>query len=94
MKGDPNMKQYNVVLSNDSCIFDSFDGFDTIDEAIEFAIGRGGRYVIQLDAGNAEAWESIRITYDCETKTFSHYDGWEWVNIKPEEIKKYINRYI
>lgn len=88
------MKKYNVSLSNDSCIFDSFEGFDTIEEAIEFSIGRGGRYVIQLDAGKSEEGESISIAYDSDNDTFSHYNGWEWVNIKPEEIKKYINLYI
>ena len=88
------MKKYNVWLSNNSCIFDSFEGFDSLDDALEFSTGRGGQYLIQLDAGNADEGEDITLSYDCDTKTYSHYNGWEWKEIKPENVKKYINRYI
>ena len=88
------MRKYNVTLSNNSCIFDSFEGFESIEDALEFSIGRGGRYVIQLDAGKAEEGESISIAYDSDAETFSHYNGWEWVNINPKNIKKYISRYV
>ena len=42
--------KYEVSLSNDSCIFDSEIGFDTIEEAIEWGLGRGHRYVLQVGA--------------------------------------------
>lgn len=41
---------YEVSLSNDSCIFDSEIGFDTIEEAIEWGLGRGPHYVLQIGA--------------------------------------------
>lgn len=42
--------KYEVSLSNDSCIFDSEIGFDTIAEAIEWGLGRGPHYVLQIGA--------------------------------------------
>ncbi|MEI3123229.1 MAG: hypothetical protein V8S81_05425 [Oscillospiraceae bacterium] len=42
--------KYEVCLSNDSCIFDSEIGFDTIAEAIEWGLGRGPRYVLHVGA--------------------------------------------
>lgn len=42
--------KYEVSLSNDSCIFDSEIGFDTIEEAIEWGLGRGHRYVLHVGA--------------------------------------------
>lgn len=88
------MKKYNVALSNDSCIFDSFEGFDTIEEAIEFSIGRGGRYVIQLDAGKAEEGEFLNLSYDSDSGMFSHYGYSGLIEIKPEDVKKYVRQYI
>ena len=88
------MRKYNVALSNDSCIFDEASGFDSIFDVIQWASGRGGRYVIQLDAGKAEQGESISIAYDSDTKSFSHYDGWEFVAIPADKLEAYIRQYI
>ena len=43
--------KYAVTLNNDSTIFDSRDGFDTLREAVEWALGRGSKYNIQIDDG-------------------------------------------
>lgn len=45
-----NIMKYEVCLSNDSCIFDSETGFDTIEEAIKWGLNRGNRYVLQIGA--------------------------------------------
>lgn len=45
-----NIMKYEVCLSNDSCIFDSEIGFDTIKEAIEWGLNRGKRYVLHVGA--------------------------------------------
>lgn len=47
--------KYEVCLSNDSCIFDSEVGFDTIAEAIEWGLGRGHRYVLHIGAQDSGA---------------------------------------
>nr|DAM02626.1 MAG TPA: hypothetical protein [Caudoviricetes sp.] len=47
--------KYEVSLSNDSCIFDSEVGFETIEEAIEWGLGRGHRYVLQVGAQDGDA---------------------------------------
>ena len=43
--------KYGVTLSNDSAIFDSREGFDTLRDALEWATGRGSKYNIQIDDG-------------------------------------------
>ena len=43
---------WNVTLNNESGIFDSRDGFTTLREAIEWSLGRGPRYNIQIDDGS------------------------------------------
>ena len=43
--------KYGVTLNNDDAIFDSREGFDTLREAVEWAIGRGSKYNIQIDDG-------------------------------------------
>lgn len=42
--------KYEVCLSNDSCIFDSEIGFDTIAEAIEWGLGVRPRPQYDMDA--------------------------------------------
>lgn len=56
-KGREGLKimKYEVGLSNDSCIFDSEVGFDTIEEAIEWGLGRGHRYVLHIGAQDGGA---------------------------------------
>ena len=44
--------KYGVTLSNDSAIFDSRGDFDTLREAVEWAVGHGSQYNIQIDDGN------------------------------------------
>ena len=43
--------KYGVTLSNDSVIFDSQEGFDTLRDALVWAIGRGPKYNIQICDG-------------------------------------------
>ena len=43
--------KYGVTLNNDSAIFDSREDFDTLREAVEWALGRGSKYNIQIDDG-------------------------------------------
>lgn len=52
---DKKIMKYEVSLSNDSCIFDSETGFDTIEEAIEWGLGRGHRYVLHIGAQDSGA---------------------------------------
>ena len=88
------MKKYNAALSNDSCVFDESFGFESISDAIQWATGRGGRYIIQLDAGKCEQGECVSISYDDDAHVYAHYDGWEWVTIHPDKLESYIRQYI
>ena len=88
------MKTYNAALSNDSCIFDSADNFKSISDVINWADSRGGKYVIHIDAGQAESGKTVSIAYDSGARTFSHFDGWGWEAIPADRLADYINQYI
>jgi hypothetical protein len=42
-------KTWSVCLNNESCIFDSADGFKTLEEALNWATGRGSKYNVQVE---------------------------------------------
>ena len=48
------MKKYDIFLSNREAIFDSASGFDTAEEAIDWGLGRGMRYVMQIGKEDEE----------------------------------------
>lgn len=49
---------FNVTLSNNNCIFDSKTGFLTIEEAMEWARGRGRKYHVMIENPDAVYPES------------------------------------
>lgn len=78
---------YSVSLSNQDCIFDSADGFATAKDAMVWALGRGGKYVAQIQNDDVDgAFHSFSVSDDC-IRTF---DGWDWVDVNLDDISKYI----
>lgn len=75
---------YNVTLANKDCIFDS-GTFQTLQEAISFARGRGGKYVVHIVKGTGLG---VSCPYDSDTDTFSWYDGYEWHPVDIPAIEK------
>lgn len=87
------MKKYNVTLSNNSCIFDSCDGFDTVAEALEWASGRSGKYVIQLAKEvNGEEVDFLSVAAStCDGQTvYSYYNIAVWETVTSEQIGRMI----
>lgn len=83
------MTKYNVTLSNDSAIFDSCDGFDSVAEALEWASGRGGTYVIQLARetnGDEVDFISISAAVRKGKTTYSRYFPGGWIDVTQEQI--------
>lgn len=95
-------KCYDVRLTNseESCLFDSCDGFETFEDALRWGLGRGYRYTIEISDRNKKfrddefpRGEVFRVTsrgmlkYQC--------DGWgiEWEIIKPDDIHKFCARF-
>ena len=76
----------SVALSNRDCIFDSSE-FPTLEEALTFARGRGGIYVVQLSRGEDPG---AVFSYDSDADEFSRFDGWEWHTIPTADIASYI----
>lgn len=71
---------YSVILSNSSAAFDEGD-FATVEEAIKWAKGRGGSYVMQIEG---KRWhESVAMTDDGK---FSILGRMGWVDYTQEEL--------
>lgn len=79
----------DVSLSNGACIFDSRSGFETVASAIEWAKGRGSRYVIQIGKAN-----SMGISISCVDGKYSFDDGDQWVDIPEDKLVELVTRYI
>ena len=87
------MKKYNVALSNDSCIFDSRDGFDTVAEALSWASNRGRSYTIQIAREvNGEEVDFLSISAKTSRGKSSYYYYYisEWEPVTADDIAKMI----
>lgn len=82
------MKVYNVSLSNKSCVFDSFSGFATAAEAVDFAAGRGGKYRVYVDAGKAE--NTIMATYYTDKDSFAVDEGFDDIFMTRAHFARYL----
>lgn len=82
--------KYNVSLVNNSCIFDSADGFDTVDEALEWASGRGGTYRAELtkEVNGVEQYPDLNLgaTDHGRKTTWSIQDIHGWISVTKEQI--------
>ena len=78
---------YSVSLSNQDCIFDSASGFQTAKEAMQWALGRGGSYVAQIQNDGVDgAFRSFSVS-NGQVKT---YDGWDWLDVTLDSIGEYV----
>ena len=77
----------SATLSNKDCIFDSCH-FASVAEAVDWARGRGGVYTVII--GRIDKIPGVVLSYDSDEDKFSHYDGFEWVTVTPEEIASLI----
>lgn len=85
------MKKYEVVLSNRNSIFDSRNGFDSVADAMEWASGRGGTYVIHIGSNDPNG-NGLSISATCSNgKTnYKYYYIAEWQSITVAEIASMI----
>lgn len=72
-----------VALSNGSCIFDS-GVFETVKDAVEWSLGRGGSCVMQLSRG--ENFVSVSVSADGTMRT---YAPGGWCNVTVDQLDKY-----
>lgn len=80
-------KKYSAVLSNRDSIFDS-GVFDSVQELIDWAAGRGGSYVIQIDGGGCPM--SISATCRNGATYYKYYYICEWVPVTADDIARMI----
>lgn len=88
---------YSVGLSNDSCMFDYADGFETPAEALDWADGRGGIYLAYItndDSIYTDRPLEAKIQIDCRKKGEKRFlmdlDWGRWIPITGEKLAKYI----
>lgn len=87
-------RTYGVGLSNGSCIFDMATGFESIEEALSWGLGRGDAYNIFIDIDGKEdgiPCDPINCDYD---NNLSWFDGWKWVDLTFDEAVKFLRRYL
>ena len=80
---------YSVGLNNRSCLFD--DGyFDTLEEAVEFARHRGGKYSVNITTSK----RSVHLCYHSADDTFVLDTGWGWEEIPNDQLIKTVAQYV
>ena len=95
-------KCYDVRLTNseESCLFDSREGFETFESALRWGLDRGYRYNIGILDRNKKfrddefpCGETFRVTSRGVLQYQS--DGWgiEWETIKPSDIHAFCARF-
>lgn len=85
---------YSVSLNNKSCMFDDGE-FETLEEAIEFARGRGGKYSVNICSGNPlGVFNSVHLSYNNATDKFSLDTGWGWDELSNEKLIKTLENYV
>lgn len=83
------MPKFNACLSNDAAIFDSCDGFATVADVLDWAAGRGGRYVVQIAREvKGEEVDFISVVADSRRgkTTWSRYFPGGMVPVTAEQI--------
>ena len=88
-KEENTMKTYNVTLVNSDCIFDSRSGIETAEEAVAFATGRGGSYIVWVDAGDVT--NQIKAKHYTHNESFAVDEGLEeWTNMSNQQFVRYL----
>lgn len=87
--------KYGICLSNQDAIFDSASGFDTAGEAIEWGLGRGGRYVMQIGPDGEEAFGvSLSVTNGALISVHNPVAFGGWRNMTASDAADYVRRMI
>ena len=71
------MKIFDAALSDETCVFDNCT-FETPRDVVEWASGRGGRYVLQVGIINGKGCPISISTYNgSKWSRYTPWDGWE-----------------
>lgn len=87
---------YSVALANSSCIFDSAEGFESIEEALDWAKNRGHHYNIQLDMvvdGIEKAYLTLIPKKQGRKTVYVHDYYGNYQEISPEDIESNMHPY-
>ena len=89
------MKKYDICLSNRETIFDSASGFDTAEEAIDWGLGRGMRYVMQIGKEGEESMGvSLAVTNGSLISAYDPVAFGGWRNMSASDAADYVRRMI
>lgn len=87
--------KYDICLSNREAIFDSASGFETAEEAIEWGLGRGMRYVMQIGPDGEETMGvSLAVTNGSRISVYNPVAFGGWRNMTASDAADYVRRMI
>lgn len=76
-------KYYVWLMNKEGCQFD-YGSFDTLEEAKEYASGRGRQYHVEIDSGNNGIGRATCYDGWLTPQGFKTYDGWNWQVVEPQ----------
>lgn len=83
--------KYEICLSNREAIFGSASGFETAEEAIEWGLGRGMRYVMQIGLDGEESWGvSLDVTNGTLISVYNPVAFGGWRNMTASDAADYV----
>ena len=87
--------KYDICLSNQDAIFDSASDFGTAEEAIEWGLGRGMRYVMQIGKEGEESMGvSLAVTNNALISAYDPVAFGGWRNMSASDAADYVRRMI
>lgn len=87
--------KYDICLSNREAIFDSASGFESAEEAIEWGLGRGMRYVMHIGPDGEESFGvSLAVTNGALISVRNPVAFGGWRNMTASDAADYVRRMI
>lgn len=81
------MGKYEIGLANKDCLFDQADGFDTPQDAMRWALGRGGCFVAQICDPEFDNFCSFSVDSKDRISVFT---GSCWKYISVDQLSDYV----
>ena len=85
------MKHYDVTLANKDCIFDNRQTIETAAEAVDFAMGRGGKYLVYVSSSDDPEY-TIKATYYGSRDAFAVDTGFNDVFMSRSQFVDYLEK--
>lgn len=85
------MKHYDVTLANKDCIFDACQTIKSAAEAVDFAMGRGGKYLVYVSSSDDPEY-TIKATYYGSRDAFAVDTGFNDIFMTRDQFVSYLTK--